>query len=271
MEMFRIGEFSKMSKTTVKTLRFYDEAGLLKPEKTDKFTSYRFYSTDQLVKLHRIQAYRQVGLSIDEIKLILSGHDAASILRKRRAEIASELAEGTSQLSRIEFILQGKEEEIAMNYNATIKEIPGCIVYSKRMTVPDYDSYFTTIPAIGESVAKQYPTLKCASPEYCFISYLDGEHKEKDINVEFCEAVDKMYPNFDDIVFKEIKPATVVSVMHKGAYPELAKAYAYVLKWIEESGYSAADSPRESYIDGIWNKENEDDWLTELQVPIARK
>ena len=86
-----------------------------------------------------------------------------------------------------------------------------------------------------------------------------------------CEAVDKFYPDFDDIKFKTIKAATVVSVMHKGAYSNLGKAYAYIIKWIEENKYTAADNPRESYIDGIWNKESEDEWLTEIQVPIVRK
>ena len=57
--------------------------------------------------------------------------------------------------------------------------------------------------------------------------------------------------------------------MHKGAYSKLGEAYAYIYKWIEESGHVAADNPRESYIDGIWNKESDDEWLTEIQVPIA--
>jgi len=269
--MFRIGEFSKMAKTTIKALRYYDEVGLLKPEETDKFTSYRFYTTSQLVTLHSIQAYRQVGLSIDEIKLVLSGHDATAILQKRKAQLISELAAGTSQLSRIEFILQGKGENSFMDYAATIKELPGCIVYSKRMTIPNYDAYFEVIPEIGEQVAKKYPELKCAVPEYCFVVYLDGEHKEKDISIEYCEAVEKAWPDFDDIQFKEIKPATVVSILHKGSYSMLSSAYAFIMNWIEENGYVSADNPRESYIDGIWNKENEEDWLTEIQIPIAKK
>ena len=41
-----------------------------------------------------------------------------------------------------------------------------------------------------------------------------------------------------------------------------------VYKWIEDNGYLAAASPRESYIDGIWNKQDPEDWLTELQVPV---
>lgn len=48
------------------------------------------------------------------------------------------------------------------------------------------------------------------------------------------------------------------------------KLIAYVFKWIDENGYLVVNSPRENYIDGIWNKENEEDWLTELQVPIVK-
>jgi len=158
-----------------------------------------------------------------------------------------------------------------MSYSATIKELPECVVYSKKMTVPNYDAYFEVVPEIGKAVVTKYPDLKCAVPAYCFIVYLDGEYKEKDINIEFCEAVDKVYPDFDDIKFKEIKAVTAVTVMHKGAYSKFGEAYAYVFKWIEENGYAAAGDPRESYIDGIWNKEDEDDWLTEVQIPIIKK
>ena len=106
--MYRIGDFSKMTKTTVKTLRYYDSIGLLKPQFVDEFTGYRFYSTDQLTKLHKIQSFRQIGLSIDEIKTILEGKSSAYILEKRKKEIENEIAYGTEQLSRIEFILSGK-------------------------------------------------------------------------------------------------------------------------------------------------------------------
>ena len=257
-----------MSKTTIKTLRYYDEIGLLQPEETDKFTNHRYYSTEQLFRLHRIQELRQIGLSINEIIMILFGHDSEPILQKRRAELISELAAGRSQLSRLEFIMQG---ENAMNYSAAIKELPECVVYSKKMTIPNINAYFEVIPEIGKTIEAKYPELKCSVPEYCFVVYLDGEYKEKDINIEFCEAVDKVYPDFDGFKFKKMNAVTAVTVMHKGAYTDLNKAYSYTLKWIEENGYAAVDNPRESYIDGIWNKENEADWLTEIQIPIDKK
>ena len=158
-----------------------------------------------------------------------------------------------------------------MNYVVTVKDLPGCTVYSKQMTVPSYDAYFELVPELGARVTQKYPDLKCATPEYCFIVYLDGEYKEKNLSIEFCEAVDKLYPDFEDITFKEMAPVTVVSLLHTGSYAGLSEAYAYAFQWIEENGYVAADNPRESYIDGIWNKEREEDWLTELQIPIVRK
>lgn len=269
--MYRIGEFSKMSKTTIKTLRYYDEAGLLRPACTDPQTGYRLYTTDQLVKLHRIQSLRQIGLSVDEVRLILQGSPEGPFLQRRRAQLMRELSSGEDMLSRVEFMLTSNEEDFFMNYQAIIKELPECIVYSKRLTIPNYDSYFSVIPAIGEQVSKRYPDLRCTSPEYCYVVYLDGEYRERDINLEFCEAIDQMKEDFEDIHFKQVAPVTAVSVMHKGPYSGLSEAYAFAMRWIEENGYVPTENPRESYIDGIWNKEQEADWLTELQFPIKKK
>jgi DNA-binding transcriptional MerR regulator len=269
--MFQIGELSKMGKTTVKTLRYYEETGLLKPEKVDGETGYRFYTTEQLILLHRILSLRQVGLSIAEIAIILSGGDEEEILDRRRSEIKSELREAKDQLSRIEFILSGREEEKMLEYQARIKELPECIVYCKTLTVPNYDAYFEVIPAIGEEVTQANPGLKCSVPEYSFIVYLDGEYRDQNMNIEYCEAVEDFGVETDTITFKKMEPVTAVSVLYKGPYSEISQAYAFAFQWIEENGYERTDNPRESYIDGIWNKESEDDWLTELQIPIAKK
>lgn len=71
--MLKIGEFSKLSHITVKALRFYEKQGLLVPASIDKWTGYRFYETSQLERAAKIKAYRQLDLSIDEIKAIFHG------------------------------------------------------------------------------------------------------------------------------------------------------------------------------------------------------
>ena len=199
---------------------------------------------------------------------MLTGGSADELLKGRRSALIDEIGDKQAQLSRIEFILQGNEERQLMNYHAAIKQLPECIIYSKRTTIPSYDSFSELLPAINKALRQKYPDIKCAVPEYCFVVYHDKEYKEKDIDVEYCEAVDRLKPDFDDIHFKKLLSIPAVSVMHKGPYTELGKAYAYAFKWVEENGYKIVGAPRESYIDGPWNKQDEANWLTELQIPI---
>ena len=225
--MYRIGDFSKLTKTSIKALRYYEDVGLLKPEFKDPVNMYRFYSSKQLIKLHQIHAYRQAGLSIEEIKKIFNGHNSLDILEQRKIMLCNEMSHINSQISQIEFILSGKEEKSIMKYSAIVKQTPECIVYYKKMNITGYDDYFTEIPKIGEEVTKANPDLKCLIPEYCFIRYLDGEYKEKDFRIEYCEAVEKMGNETETIKFKKIDSVTAACVLHKGPYSDLRKAYAF--------------------------------------------
>lgn len=78
--MYRIGEFSKLGKVTIKALRYYEKEKLLIPSFVDKETGYRFYETEQLILLNKIISLRQIGLSIDNIKQILNGADLKQVL-----------------------------------------------------------------------------------------------------------------------------------------------------------------------------------------------
>lgn len=268
--MYRIGMFSKFGKVTIKTLHHYNEVGLLVPAYIDETNGYRYYTTAQLFHLHEIVALRQMGFSIPEIAELINGHNTAAILEQRKTELESEVQDATHQLFRLNHYIKEQKEGNFMKYQAVIKDIPACIVFSSRQTIPNYAALMEIVPALGAKVADTNPGLKCAEPDYCFNIYHDGEYKESDIDVEICEAVTHRGKDGDNFVFKEIPAVTVASIMHKGAYEDLGAAYAYAFRWIEENGYKVADHPRESYIDGIWNKENTADWLTELQVPVKK-
>jgi len=269
--MFQIGLFSKIAKTTVKTLRYYEKIGLLKPCYIDMETGYRYFSTKELVRLHRIQSYKQMGMSLLEIEKLLEGENPELLLRKKKEELKKEMDVLEDQITRIGSFLLKQKEEKQMNYEALIVTIPEVIVYSKKVSVPDYDAMFSVIPAIGQEVMALNPDLSCRKPEYCFNVYLDGEYKEKDIHFELNEAVDDFGVEGNGITFKKMSETTVAAVIHKGPYDTLGDAYAFIYQWIEDNGYEAVDNPRESFIDGIWNKESKEDWLTEVQVPVKKK
>lgn len=263
--LYKIGLFSQMNKVTIKALRHYDEIGLLKPAHIEDFTGYRYYSSEQLPILHEILALRQMGFSLNEIEKVQQGVSVEALLNNKKIELLRKIAEETMKLSQVEHYLSNRNE--SLKYNVILKNLPEVIVASMRVTMPDYNSLFDIIPPMGREMERL--GCVCAIPEYCFNIYHDGEYKENDIDVEVCEAVTEMKEDSDMIKFKIIeKVETAACILHKGSYSDFPKAYAALLKWIEENGFELIDNPRESYIDGIWNKDSADDWLTEIQFPV---
>ena len=265
--MYKIGEFSSMSKTTIKTLRYYEKENLIKPVYIDQNTGYRYYETSQLLELSKIISLRQIGISIIDIKKILNGHDMKEILKKRKEEIEKELNNYNIQLSKINYLL----EENNMNNEIFIKEIPSYIVYYRDGIIDNFSQIPSFVLEAGEECAKANPNLKCLTPDYCYISYLDGEYKENNIKIRYAQAVEKEGKETEKIKFMQEEAITAVCIYHKGSYENLRDSYNIIIKYIETNGYKIVGNPRECYIDGCWNKENENDYLTEIQFPIMRK
>lgn len=265
--LYKIGMFSQMNQITIKTLRYYDDIGLLKPVYVDENNGFRYYTSSQLPALHRILALRQMGFTLEEIKMVQDGMSEEKLLLQKKSELIRKIAEETMKLSQVECYLLQKDT--SKEYHIVLKELPKVIAASMRTRIPNYDALFDVIPPMGAEMERL--GCVCAVPEYCFNIYHDGEYKESDIDVEVCEAVTEKKQDSDMITFKTIeKVETAACVMHKGPYKEFPKAYAAVLKWIEENGFEIIDNPRESYIDGIWNKDSEEDWLTEIQIPVRK-
>ena len=132
--MYRIGEFSELSKTTIKTLRYYEKEGLLIPAHVDQDTGYRFYETSQLPELAKIISLRQMGLSINNIKSILNGSDMKQIFKLRKQELESEISLSNSQLLQINNLL----EEKSMEREVILKDLPSYTIYYKEGVVKDF-------------------------------------------------------------------------------------------------------------------------------------
>ncbi len=273
--MYKIGVFSKMNRVTVKTLRHYDDIGLLKPCHVDQATGYRYYSSDQLLSLHKILALKQIGFSLSEIIEVMDKNMSMDrmidYLEGKQAAISKTIEDEQVKLKQIQSYLKNLKQEVVFTmHNVVLKELPEVIVASMRKIIPDYEAFNTIYPEMGEYMKQQ--NVKCATPGYCFTLYHDGEYKESDIDVEICESVTDFGEDSDQVKFKRLEAVKMAAcVIHKGPYNTIGLAYGAITKWIEGNGYEIIGLPRESYIDGIWNKENPEDWLTEIQIPIKLK
>ena len=265
--LYKIGMFASMNHVTVKTLRFYEEQGLLMPALIHSETGYRYYTLAQMAVLHQITALKQAGFTLEEIARIHSGADEQAVLMKKKAELLAKIAELTRQIAIVDGYLSRKEARLSAP--VLIKTIPETTVALMRVRLESYDNLFDRMPEMGALMEKA--GCECALPEYCFTAYLEPGYRDSGILVEICESVVEAGAETDRLQFKTLPEIQAACVFHRGSYRTFSESYEAVLRYIEENGYEIAGEIRESYIDGIWNRDDESQWLSEIQVPVRKK
>lgn len=265
--LYKIGMFAAMNHVTVKALRFYEEQGLLMPALIHPENGYRYYTLSQMAVLHQITALKLAGFTLEEISHINSGADEEAVLLKKKSELLTKIAELTRQIAVVDGYLSKKKT--GLSAPVLIKTIPETTVAFMRIRLESYDGLFDRMPEMGALMEKA--GCKCALPEYCFTAYLEPGYKDGDILVDICESVAEAKKETGELRFKTLPEIQAACVFHKGSYRTFSESYETVLRYIEENGYEIAGEIRESYIDGVWNKEDESQWLSEIQVPISKK
>lgn len=261
--MIKIGEFSKIAKTTIKTLRYYDDIGLFKPFFVDE-NGYRYYEIDQLKDLLKIIELRSLDLPIEKILDIFSGGDEQKILNDHIKYLENEKKKKSSQITSLRRILKG--ENINMEFKSNIKTIEENIVYFRHGVIPSIENMFDFVLESGALCGELNPTLRCKN--YCYITYSAHEYKEKDVELEYVEAVETKGKEGNGIKFRIDPAIKALCVEVNGAYSNLASGYQFALNQIKEKGLKIVGQIREVYIHGCWDEDTEDNYLTEIQIPI---
>ena len=141
--MLKIGEFSKLSRISVRMLRHYDEIGLLMPEEIDPFTGYRYYSEAQLFTAGRINALKDMGFRLcDAAELLKCWEDRETLERRLLAQREAALLQAEEAARRLRLLdtaLERLRKDEPMKYDVTVKTIPERQVASVRQIIPSYD------------------------------------------------------------------------------------------------------------------------------------
>jgi effector-binding domain-containing protein len=268
--MIKIGNFSRISQVSVKTLRYYDEIGLLKPAQVDRYTGYRFYTIEQLPRLNRILALKELGFSLEEITQVISqGLSAAElrgILRFKQAEIQVRLQTDQEMLSRIETRLKQIEQENKMPvYDVVIKNIEPITIASTRGIIPSYPEQ----GGLWNTLETYLAAHKIQPAGACFTLY---HTDEPEIDAEVCEPVASVI-HANDTIQSYILPGVeaVASTIHHGPFVTIGDAYNALIKWIEENSYQICGPSREIYLRPAQNGSQTDpNTLTEIQFPVRK-
>ena len=235
--MYKIGEFSKMSKVTIKTLRYYEKEGLLIPSYIDKVNGYRYYESNQLVDISKIISLKQIGLSLSEIKKVINNEiDIETLLNRKKDELKRSIIEYNYRLSKINYLLEEKD----MNNEIFEKVIPSYHVYYKEGVLKDYSEASSFIQNSGAECLELNPNIRCVEPDYCFVNYLDGEYRETDIKIRYSQAVIK-----DAEPFKENNSIKFTDIPEETCPPAAGKAIGYPAG-VGESGVTDTDHENQS-------------------------
>ncbi len=271
--IFKIGDFSRLCRVTVRALRYYDEIGLLKPAKVDQFTGYRYYSLDQLPKLNHIVMLKGIGLSLDDISRLLHNgmpiDHIRQLLQVKQTEIQERLNQDGGRLRRVEIWLDKIRKEGIMPSDMYIqrKEIPKLRVVSKR----EIGTYEDTPDKLREELMRQIrqpenrESVKVTGPAMMLCH--DEEYKEKDADIEMAVPISgEIIINEPLIKVKTLPKCRVISAIYKGSYHNIEKAYTQIFEYVERHNLEIVTPTRELYFNSP-EEVPEDELLTEIQCP----
>jgi DNA-binding transcriptional MerR regulator len=279
--MLKIGEFSRLSQVTVKTLHHYNDLGLLQPAEIDPFTSYRYYSLDQLPRIHRIMALKEMGLSLEQISLMLteeiSTDEIRGMLRLKQAEIQQSLREEQKRLSLVDFRLHMIDAETNFpELDVVLKRIEpqrvlsiyvgrqhkmGPTLESVKQAVQDGTIHFD---GIAIDVFHGDEVMELESPQLG-----DNQH-EVLIPVKETQPGDVTLENIGRLTLRQtaVIETAATLMLHGINHDERYKSAALLRRWGIAHGYRLQNELRYVHHRGPLETFDRTDWITEIQLVV---
>ena len=271
--MYSIGEFSKIGSVSTKTLRYYDEIGLLHPASVDKDNHYRYYSEEQVDQILYISELKTFDLRLEQIKAIME-NDNKSLLEhflKQRIQQLNDQVQENIRLRQcierkvLEIQLGGRIMEMKHELVVEAKEFEPLCVMSKTATI-EINEISVVIGSLFKEIFKN--GLQPAGPVMTF--YLDEEFNPENANVEVCIPIEASDMTEGIIGIKMLNPGLCATCTYVGEYSKLGKAYAAVLKWCDEHQYEIASAPFDIYLNNPQDV-NQEELVTQVWFPIKKK
>ncbi|MCR5235342.1 MAG: MerR family transcriptional regulator [Lachnospiraceae bacterium] len=267
--MLKIGEFSKLSRVSIRMLRHYDDIGLLKPAEIDEFTGYRYYHEEQLFTIGRITSLKDMGFALADIIKILDNYDDKEkmdiFLSERQKELSKISQETEYKLMLLETARKRLRKEQNMSFDVTVKTIPERYAATVRMIIPHYEdeqrAWSVLHSECGGILVPDEPCLAGAD-------FFDEEYKEENVDVRIWMTVKGTYENTEHVEFLTLPAIKVASCVVKGSYTQLTEATATTMAWMRDNGYTMNGTMFCIYHVSPAQTSNPDELVTEICFPV---
>jgi DNA-binding transcriptional MerR regulator len=267
---FSIGEFSKVTGVSVKTLRFYQEKGILTPSRVDGESGYRYYDQAKVERARVIVHLRAMEFSLEEINVILKEcedeSDILAALHQKKAQIEQRMRRDRDVAACLDRII-AKEQEAQRLMEQSAFAVENKSVEAMLMAGIRIKGKYSDC---GEGFSKIARALGRHIAGKCFCLYYDGEYREDDADFEVCFPLRKEV-SAEGISVRTLPGGQILSLVHKGPYDQLGRSYARILRHAKRRKLEIQLPTREVYLKGpgMIFKGNPRSYLTEIQLPFA--
>ena len=274
--MLKIGEFSKLTKVSVRMLHYYDDVGLLKPMKIDKITGYRLYSVSQVPTLQKIIMLRDFNFQVPDIENALRNWSDEVLIEKLNLKIEERqnfILQEQKQIENIKLAIESVEkQQLDIHYNIIVREILAQNVISLRRKIPNHNCEEILWEEIFKYIGDNHINISNQNDNNIAV-YHDDEHKDMDVDVEVCVLTKSISKCDKPFQFKKLEAVDAMAcMMVRGEYSKLNSAYQSFIYWLEEHPqYEMYGLSRQICHRDHTNEENEKDYLTEIQIPVTQK
>ena len=259
-----IGRFATASRLSVKSLRNYDESGLLPAAFVDEQSGYRYYRLEQLARADAIRSLRMVNMSLPLIAQILDGDDPENVLMSHLAALEIQRDEINRMAHQLQRRIQLKE--YIMSSEITVKSAPAVVVAAHRTTTT-FSQIFNEIPAGFGAVMGALGVAGIDPVGVPFTLYYQAPDGDTVGDIAMCVPIASNNSSAPGLKTIEIAAHTTASVLHSGSYDDMGESYANISTWIHERGHRIVGPAREVYLNSP-AEVAEDELLTEIHFPI---
>jgi len=268
--MFKISEFSWLSRIPLQTLRYYDQIGILKPTKTDESTGYRYYSAEQLLEINRIVIFKELGFTLQQIGHLLqekiSAEQIRGMLRLKESEIERLLDIERSKLAQVKERIQLVEHEGRMDKDQEVVikcvEEMHMITYASPGTLDDIPVLFEIFNGLLDNRFRS----SLYGPQTVLWNTSGNTAHALELEVGYTVKSDTLkLPEHLKLCF--LPAEKVATLLFRSDSAFLETACIDLARWIEHNGYQIrSDRPgREIYVP-LSGEPNTH--LIEIQIPI---
>jgi DNA-binding transcriptional MerR regulator/predicted transcriptional regulator YdeE len=265
--MFSIGEFSKLTQLTVKTLRFYHEEGVLIPAFVDPDTGYRYYHPSHIEMARAITYLRSLEFSLSDIKELLhhqADEDLLNVLERQQSAVKERIKQlRKAALSIDQFIFEERQARAMAHIVNKVQEkmLEPLLMAGIRMN-GRYSDCGQAFARIGRSLGR----FICGKP---LLLHYDTEYQEENADFEACMPV-RQRKDVDGISVRELPSGRCASLVHQGPYDQLGRSYARIFEYINDQKCKVILPTREVYLKGpgMIFKGSPKNYITEIQILI---